>query len=282
MKNEEVLEKVERELKLLGHSPRTINSYLIYLNELFKFTGKIHSRILFEDIKKFLEHLSIEKNYSGSSLNLARSAISFYYEKMLEKYTVSKIRVKKVGKKLPNVLTKQEVKRIIDAASNLRDKLIIQMMYSCGLRVSEAVNIKLEDLDTSRLTGIVRSGKGNKDRVIQLNPPLVNSIESYVKTKKLPSMFLFSKSNGTPYTIRTFQIIIKKLAEKAGITKRVHSHIFRHAFGTHLVEKGIDIVRVQGMMGHSNLETTKLYINLSKEQFKGVGNLLDDLDKDEN
>src|SRR3989338_8902331 len=176
MKNDEVVEKVERELKLLGHSPRTINSYTTYLNELFNFTGKIHSRILFEDIKKFLEHLSIEKNYSGSSLNLARSAISFYYEKMLEKYTVSKITVKKVGKKLPSVLTKPEVKRIIDAASNIRDKLIVQIMYSCGLRVSEATNLKLEDLDLEDLTGTIRNGKGNKDRRIQLNSILVETI----------------------------------------------------------------------------------------------------------
>ena len=153
-------------------------------------------------------------------------------------------------------------------------------MYSCGLRVSEATNLKLEDLDTSRMVGIIRSGKGNKDRAIQLNTPLVNNIEAYLKTKKLPSKFIFSKTNGTPYTTRSFQIIIKKLAEKAGITKRVHSHIFRHAFGTHLVEKGINIVRVQGMMGHSNLETTKTYVNLSAEQFKGVGNLLDDLEEE--
>jgi len=280
MKNDEVIEKVERELKLLGLSPRTISSYQLYLKELFKFTGKLHSRIQFKDIKQFLEYLTLEKNYSGSSLNIVRSAISFYYEKMLEKYPVSKIRVKKVGKKLPGVLTKQEVKKIIDVADSLRDKLIVQIMYSCGLRVSEATNLKLEDLDTSRMVGIIRSGKGNKDRAIQLNTPLVNNIEAYLKTKKLPSKFIFSKTNGTPYTTRSFQIIIKKLAEKAGITKRVHSHIFRHAFGTHLVEKGINIVRVQGMMGHSNLETTKTYVNLSAEQFKGVGNLLDDLEEE--
>ena len=277
MKNDEVIEKVERELKLLGHSPRTISSYLTYLNELFNFTGKIHSRILFEDIKKFLEYLSIERNYSGSSLNLARSAISFYYEKMLEKYTVSKIRVKKVGKKLPSVLTKQEVKRIIDAADNLRDKLIVQIMYSCGLRVSEAVNLKLENLDLSNLTGTVRSGKGNKDRRIQLSSILVNTIQAYLKTKEIPSMFLFSKTNGLPYTTRTFQLIIKDLAEKAEITKRVHSHIFRHAFGTHLVEDGIDIVRVQALMGHESLETTRLYITLSDRHFKGIKSPLERL-----
>src|SRR3989344_242831 len=277
MKNDEVVEKVERELKLLGHSPRTINSYLTYLNELFNFTGKIHSRILFEDIKKFLEYLSIEKNYSGSSLNLVRSAISFYYEKMLEKYTVSKIRVKKIGKKLPTILTKQEVKRIIDAADNLRDKLIVQIMYSCGLRVSEAVNLKLENLDLSNLTGTVRSGKGNKDRRIQLSSILVNTIQAYLKTKEIPSMFLFSKTNGLPYTTRTFQLIIKDLAEKAEITKRVHSHIFRHAFGTHLVEDGIDIVRVQALMGHESLETTRLYITLSDRHFKGIKSPLERL-----
>ncbi|MBI4159170.1 tyrosine-type recombinase/integrase [Candidatus Woesearchaeota archaeon] len=281
MKNEEVSQKVERELQLLGHSQRTINSYLNYLNELFKFTGKSHSRILFEDIKQFLDHLSIEKNYSGSSLNLARSAISFYYEKILEKYTVSKIRIKKVGKKLPVVLTKQEVRKIIDSTSNLRDKLIVQTMYSCGLRVSEAVNMKLEDLDMANLTGMVKSGKGNKDRMIQLNRMLVSSMEDYLKTKKNNSPYLFSKNNGNHYTIRSFQLIIKKIAKNAGITKRVYSHIFRHAYGTHLVEDGLDIVRVQGLMGHESLETTKLYINLSKEQFKGVKNPLESLYEDE-
>ena len=281
MKNEEVLEKVERELKLLGNSQRTIDSYLLYLKELFNFTGKSHSRILFEDIKKFLEYLSLEKNYSGSSLNLVRSAISFYYQKMSEKYPVSKIGIKKIGKRLPGVLTKQEVRSIIDSASKLRDKLIVQIMYSCGLRVSEAVNLELENLDLSDLTGTVRSGKGNKDRRIQLNSILVNNIQAYVKSKEIPSVFLFSKSNGLPYTTRSFQLIIKKLAEKAGITKRVHSHIFRHAFGTHLVEDGVDIVRVQSLMGHESLETTRLYITLSDKHFKGIKSPLERLYEDE-
>lgn len=281
MKNEEVLEKVKRELQLMGNSPRTIDSYLTYLSELFKFTGKSHSRILLEDIKKFLDYLSIEKNYSGSSMNLVRSAISFYYEKMLEKYTVSKIRIKKVGKRLPSILTKQEVRKIIDSADNLRDKVIVQIMYSCGLRVSEATNMKLEDLDLSNLTGMVRSGKGNKDRMIQLDRILVRNIEEYLKTKKTNSPYLFSKTNGKHYTTRLFQLAIKRLAKKAGINKRVHSHIFRHAYGTHLVEGGLDIVRVQSLMGHENLETTKLYVNLSKEQFKGVKSLLSSLYEDE-
>jgi len=282
MKKEEALEKVEREMKLQGKSPKTIKSYLDYLEGLFDFTQKNPSRILFADIKKFLEYLSIEKNHSGSSMNLARSAISFYYEKMLEKYTVSKITVKKVGKKLPSVLTKPEVKRIIDAASNIRDKLIVQIMYSCGLRVSEATNLKLEDLDLEDLTGTIRNGKGNKDRRIQLNSILVETIRKYLKTKEMHSIFLFSKSNGLPYTTRSFQLIIKDLAKKAGIEKRVYSHIFRHAFGTHLVEDGLDIVRVQSLMGHESLDTTKIYINLSKKHFKGIKNPLERLYEEEN
>ena len=277
MKNEEVLEKIERELKLRGSSPHTIKSYLQYLQNLFGFTRKLHSKILFEDIKKFLEHLSIEKKYSGSSVSLARSAISFYYEDMLGKYPIKKIRIGPREEKLPVILTREEVKRIIDSALNLKDKLIVQFMYSCGLRVSEAVNMKLEDLDFSDMTGTIRKGKGKKDRRLFLSNTVVKSIQEYIKAKENPSPYLFSKSNGAPYTTRSFQLIIKELAKKAGITKKVNSHMFRHAFGTHLVEDGYDIVRVQGMMGHSSLETTKLYVTLSKEQFKGIKNPLDKL-----
>lgn len=279
MKNEEVLERVERSLKLRGASDYTIKSYKQYLQNLFDFTKKQQSRILFEDIEKFLEYLSIEKNYSPSSVTLAKSAIRFYYEKMLKKYTVSEIDVAPRESKLPTVLTKSEVKKIIDSATNLRDKLIVQMMYSCGLRVSEAVNLKLEDLDLLDLTGTIRKGKGRKDRMLFLSNTAAKSIQEYIETKKTKSNYVFSKSNGEPYTTRSFQLIIKKLAEQAGITKKVHSHMFRHAFGTHLVEDGYDIVRVQGMMGHSSLETTKLYVTLSKEQFKGIKNPLDSLDE---
>lgn len=277
MKNEEVLEKVERELKLQGKSPSTIKSYLIYLQNLFDFTGKLHSKILFEDIKKFLEHLSIEKNYSSSSMTLAKSAISFYYEVMLEKYPIHKIKTKKKEKRLPVVLTKEEVIKILNAAENLRDKLIVELMYTCGLRVSEAANMKLEDLDLEDMTGTVRKSKGNKDRGIFLSPKLVADIKSYLKSKETQSIFLFSKTNGLSYTIRSFQLIIKRLAEKADIKKRVYSHIFRHAFGTHSIEDGEDIVSLQEMMGHESLDTTRLYITLSKKHFKGKKTPLDRL-----
>ena len=281
MKNEEVLEKVERRLRLKGSSEHTIKSYLQSLQNLFDFTKKLYSRILLEDIEKFLQYLSIEKSHSPSSVTLAKSAIRFYYEKMLKKYILSEIEVASREEKLPIILTKEEVKRIIDAASDLRNKLIVQFMYSCGLRVSEATNMKLEDLDFSDMTGTIRKGKGKKDRRLFLSNTVVKSIQEYVKTKKTHSPFLFSKSNGKPYTTRSFQLIIKQLAEKAGITKKVYSHMFRHAFGTHLVEDGYDIVRVQGMMGHSSLETTKLYVTLSKEQFKGITNPLDKLYENE-
>ncbi|MBI2507829.1 tyrosine-type recombinase/integrase [Candidatus Woesearchaeota archaeon] len=277
MKNEEVLEKIERELKLQGKSPSTIKSYLIYLQNLFDFSGKIHSRILFEDIKKFLEYLSIEKNYSSSSMTLAKSAISFYYEGMLEKYPIHKIRTKKKEERLPVILTKEEVIRIIDAAANLRDKLIVQLMYTCGLRVSEAVNMKLENLDLNDMTGTIRKSKGNKDRSILLSPKLIDNLQIYIRSKTTPSIFLFSKSNGLQYTTRSFQLIIKGLAEKAGIEKRVHSHIFRHAFGTHSIEDGEDIVSLQDMMGHKSLDTTRLYITLSKKHLKGKKTPLDRL-----
>lgn len=283
MKKEEILEKIERELKLQGKSPYTIKAYLFYLNNLFEFTQKHPSRILFEDIKRFLEYLSIEKNYSGSSMILAKSAIRFYYEEMLDKYFFKKIKVKKKERKLPIILTKEEVIKIINATTNLRDRLIVELMYTCGLRVSEAVNIKVEDLDLFDLTGTVRSGKGNKDRNILLSIKLVETIQKYLKTKKTPSPYLFSKSNGKSYSIRSFQTIIKKIAERAKITKKVHPHIFRHSYATHSIQDGEDIVSLQEMMGHSSLDTTRLYITLSKQHLKGKKTPLDRLyEKEEN
>lgn len=279
MQKEEILEKIERELKLQGKSKNTIKAYLNYLNYLFEFTQKHPSRILLEDIKKFLEYLGIEKNYSGSSMILAKSAIRFYYEEMLDKYSFKKVKVKKKEKKFPVVLTKEEIIRILSAASNIRDKLIVELMYACGLRVSEAVNMKLEDLDLSDLTGTVRSGKGNKDRNVALSPKLAETIQIYLKTKKLQSLYLFSKSNGSPYSIRSFQTIIKRLAAKAGIVKNVYSHAFRHAFGTHSIQDGEDIVSLQEMMGHSSLDTTRLYITLSKKHVRGKKTPLDRLEE---
>jgi len=279
MQKEDILEKIERELKVQGKSKNTIKAYLNYLNNLFKFTQKHPSRILLEDIKKFLEYLSIEKNYSGSSMILVKSAIRFYYEEMLDKYSFKKVKVKKKEKKFPVVLTKEEIIRILNAASNIRDRLIVELMYTCGLRVSEAVNMKLEDLDLLDLTGTVRSGKGNKDRNVALSPKLAETIQIYLKTKKLQSSYLFSKSNGTSYSIRSFQTIIKRLAEKAGIKKNVYSHAFRHAFGTHSIQDGEDIVSLQEMMGHSSLDTTRLYITLSKKHVRGKKTPLDRLEE---
>src|SRR3989344_2061610 len=247
MKKEEVLEKVERELKLQGKSQHTITAYISSLDNLFEFTQKHPSRILLEDIKKFLEYLSIEKNYSASSMILAKSAIRFYYEEMLDKYSFKKVKVKKREKRFPVVLTKEEIIKILNAATDIRDRLIVEFMYTCGLRVSEAVKMKLEDLDLSDLTGTIRSGKGNKDRNIALSPRLVRTMQAYLKAKEAESPYLFSKSNGSHYSTRSFQMIIKKLAEHAGITKNVHSHSFRHAFGTHSIQDGEDRVCAKSM-----------------------------------
>lgn len=278
MKKEEVLEKVERELKVQGKSPHTIKAYLSHLDGLFEFTQKHPSRILLEDIKRFLEHLSIEKNYSASSRILVKSAIRFYYEEMLDKYSFKKVKVKNRERKFPVVLTKEEIVRMIGAATSPRDRLIVEFMYTCGLRVSEAAKMKLEDLDLQDLTGTIRSGKGNKDRNIFLSPKLINTIQAYLKTKETPSPYVFSKSNGGPYSIRSFQLIIKELAKNAGITKNVHSHSFRHAFGTHSIQDGEDIVNLQEMMGHSSLDTTRLYITLSKKHLRGKKTPLDRLE----
>ena len=184
----------------------------------------------------------------------------------------------KKAKKLPSVLTPGEVATLIGAAKRGRNKLIVEFLYSSGARVSEATRIKRDDLDLNERIARVRGGKGNKDRVIILSKRWIKDLKKYLKRKKVPSEFVFSKrTNAKPISSDTIQRIIKRAAEKAGITKHVSPHTLRHSFATHLLEKGTDIRIIQELLGHSNLNTTQVYAHVSRDQLKKVNSPMDEL-----
>jgi len=271
MRKEEFLEKLETELKLLKKSPMTIRNYIYFNSKLLEYCNKEPQELSEDDIKKFLATMT-EK--ASSSIILAMAAIKFATSKVLGKDLTLNIERPKKEKTLPSVLSKEEIKKLIEAAETKKSRLIIQFLYSTGLRVSELVNLKVQDINLAEKTGIVKRGKGKKDRLIVLPEKLIQELEHYIKEHP-QNIYLFSKEK--PLTPRNIQKIIKKATAKAQIQKKVTPHTLRHSYATHLLESGTDIRIIQTLLGHENLNTTQIYTHVSTEELKKIKNPLDEL-----
>jgi len=225
-----------------------------------------------QDIKNFLADKMSDRASASNILFL--SSIKFAYTNILQKDPTAGIKRPKKENKIPIVLTKQEVLCLFEATETLKSNLILLLLYSSGLRVSEVVNIKPIDLDFTENIGWVRQGKGKKDRIFILSKKLSKKLEKFIK-KNSDWNYVFSKSN--PLTTRNIQKIVQKAAQKAGIDKPVHPHTLRHSFATHLLDAGTDLRKIQTLLGHSSIATTQIYTHISSEQLKDIKNPLDEL-----
>ncbi|MEM3405588.1 MAG: tyrosine-type recombinase/integrase [Candidatus Pacearchaeota archaeon] len=271
MKKEEFIEKLEVELKLTKKSELTIRNYKYFNLKFLEYCNKDIEQLTKDDVKKFLAYIS-EK--SPNSILLAISAIKFSTLKILGKDLTENIERPKKEKSLPKVLTKEEIKKLIETIETKKSKLIVKFLYSTGLRVSELVNLKKEDINFQERIGIVKKGKGKKDRIFILSEKLANDLQEYLNNNQ-ENLYLFSKEK--PLTTRNIQKIIKKTAEKAQINKKVTPHVLRHSFATHLLESGTDIRFIQTLLGHENLNTTQIYTHVNTQELKKIKNPLDDL-----
>jgi integrase/recombinase XerD len=278
-----MLKKLESELKLRGFSDKTVKSYMFHNQKFLDFVKKTPEEIEESDVKDYLGHLMVDKNHKAASVNLVLCTLRFFYEKILEKDILKKIDSPKLEKKIPVVLSREEIRRMLEAAKKKRkQRILLELMYSSGLRVSEAVNMKVDDLNLDERFGKVVSGKGKKDRLIILSNELIKHLEVYLRrrTKKFPDneyLFPSSVKRESHITVRQAQKIINKIAWRAGIRKRVFCHALRSSFATHLLEDGTDIRVIQELLGHSNLATTQRYTKVSTEQLKKVKSPLDNL-----
>jgi integrase/recombinase XerD len=263
-------EKLANELRIRGFSPLTVRNYSFFVDKFLIFTKKPSADLNEDDVKAYLA--SLYESKSKNTIMLASAAIKFFFVEVLGK-EYSKIRIPKKEKKLPEVLTKEEVRRLIGSAETVKSKLILSMLYSSGLRVSELVNLKPGDMDFEQRTGWARKGKGSKDRVFVISESLANDMKGYLKKKEFS--YLFSKDK--PLTTRNIQKIVKHTKVKAGINKKVTPHTLRHSFATHLLESGTDIRLIQSLLGHSNLNTTQIYTHISSDQLRKIQNPLDAL-----
>lgn len=264
------LDKLKTELKLRGFSPLTIRNYSFFVEKFLKHSLKEEKDLDQEDVRNYLASLLDSK--SKNTVMLAAAALKFYYSQILNK-EIGHIKVPKKDKHLPEVLTKEEVKKLIDSSETRKSKLILSLLYSSGLRVSEVVKLKPGDIDFGQNIGWAREGKGSKDRMFILSESLSKELGEY--NKKRDGTYLFSEEN--PLTTRNIQKIVKLARHKAQINKKVTPHTLRHSFATHLLEAGTDIRIIQTLLGHASLSTTQLYTHVSSEQLKKVKNPLDAL-----
>lgn len=278
MKKEEFLNKLKIELKISKSSDYTIRNYFKANSDLLNFCNKNPEQINEDDIKTFMAEKT--SNKASSTIIIFLSAIKYAYMNLLKKNITQNIKRPKRERKIPAVLTKEEVRRLIEATSTKKSRLIISLIYACGFRVSELINLKIQDLDFEERIGYVKQAKGKKDRIFNIPRFLMKHLEKQTKKQKENNQeYLFTGPKGK-LTDRNIQKIVRVAARKAGINKGVHPHTLRHSFATHLLENNIDIRKIQELLGHADLSTTQIYTHISTEELKKIPSPIEDLMQD--
>ena len=270
-----MFEDLSTELKLRNYSEKTLTAYLTHNKKFLEYIKKDPKDATQDDVKSYLANLIYNRKVSPKSVALVKAALKFYYDEFLNKGIV-KIKTPKADRHLPVVLSKEEVKKLIESTKSSKSRLIMMLLYASGLRISECLKMSPKSLELDQKIGWVRGGKGNKDRMIILSDSLISAINEYMADKP-ESVYLFSNKTGGPLTSRNVQKIVRRAALKAGIRKNVSPHTLRHSFATHLLESGTDIRKIQELLGHANLQTTQIYTKVSTEELKKIKSPLDDL-----
>ncbi len=260
--------KLKQEMKLRNFSPQTVKSYLYYIKDILKSTGKSPKNINTDDIRVYLEKMT-DNNLSTSTLNSAYSAFKFYFEKIMHRKFFINIPRAKKSKKLPEVLTRGEIGQIFATILNVKHKLSLGLMYSSGLRVSELVNVKVNDFDFENRILKVRSGKGSKDRITIISDKIIDILKKYIRNKK-ENDYLFESNRGGRMKERSVQKVFKVSLKKSTLKRNVSCHSLRHSFATHLLESGTDIRYIQELLGHARLETTQVYTKVANNKLKEI------------
>jgi site-specific recombinase XerD len=279
--NKEALQQFKRQLFLKAYSQSTIRTYE---NEFRQFLQAIKNtpadHFSVSRLKDYFHYCYSALHLSENTLHSRINALKFYYEQVLgrEKFFWEIPRPKK-HLILPKVLGEEELRRLFNAASNLKHKAILFTAYSAGLRVSEVINLRLQDIDRGRKQLFVYCSKGKKDRYVSLSPLLLDVLENYYRLcQPKPTDYLFEGDEpGKPYSIRSAQTIFYNAKMKAGISKTISFHGLRHSFATHMLEKGVDVKYIKEILGHFNIKTTERYLHIKREVLVNIKSPLDDL-----
>jgi site-specific recombinase XerD len=263
-------------LKGKRYSKSTIQTYTFFVADFVNFyTKKPLEEITNRDVELFIEKVFIERNYSVSSQRQFVSALKifiiFYPHTKINDLVLER---PKRSRKLPSVLSQEEVLSIIQSTRNLKHRAILALIYSCGLRISELINLKLTDFHLERKQLIVKNGKGRKDRYVSLADSFLPLLSNYYHSYK-PAIYFVEGQNGGTYSAESVRQFLKKSCLKAQIKKNVTPHTLRHSYATHLLENGVDIRYIQSLLGHAKPETTMIYTHVKRKDLMAIQNPLD-------
>ena len=267
-----ILKRLQTEMRLRGFSKQTSKIYLFYNSKFLEYINKSPEEVFEDDIKEYLAYKMSDDLVSNGSISLIKAALKFYYSEILGK-NLSLMKTPRTTKSLPIILSKKEIKELLDKTENVKHRLLIELLYSTGLRLSECINLKHKDLELNENIGWVRMGKGTKDRIFIISDMFKKDLLDYME-KKGYGEYIFTV-NGRKMSPRGIQHAIKNSAKRAGIKKNIHVHTLRHTFATHLLENGVDIRKIQHLLGHSSLQTTQIYTQVSSEEIKKIKSPLD-------
>ena len=266
MRNTKNLQKFVQFMRVRNYSEQTIGTYHACIKYLSMHYNKDTSRITNQEIHDYMAYKVQGENYSTSFQNQYINAVKLYYQYVHDKEIKPKyIERPRPSRRLPVVLTVTEVQRMLNSTTNVKHKAILFTIYSLGLRISEAVNLKISDINSETMRVYVRNSKGRKDRAIKLQPALLELLRKYYCAYK-PKTYLFNgqgEKKGVKYSTTSISKVLQQAVSRAAISKHITVHTLRHSYATHLLENGTPLRVIQSLLGHKNSKTTEIYTHVT-------------------
>lgn len=267
VQREDYFSRLKQELEIRGFSKKTVRSYRTSVSAFLDYAET--KDLTQQTVKDYIQAQIVKKNPATISHSIF--AIQFFFDKVLgQKIYVPR---PKKNKTLPDILTPDEARKLVNAPTNPKHRLILKLLYGCGLRASEVTNLLKEDINFNERIIHIKLSKGKKDRFVKIPDSTLNELRSYCELN--PETVAFPSNRGGKLTTATIQAVVEKAAQKAEITKEVYPHLLRHSFATHLLEAGTDLRMIQKLLGHSDIKTTQVYTQISQQSIKNIRSPLD-------
>jgi len=267
---------MERDLEIRGFSSSTQQAYLARMKAMVRFFMRPPDELTLEDIHAYQLHLTRDRKVGWATFNQSVGAMRFFYGVTFNRdWDIQRIPYQKTGRKLPVVLSCEEVSRLFQAVTNLKHRAMLMTAYAGGLRVSEVTHLRVSDVDSQRMMLRVEQGKGRQDRYVMLSHKLLAALREYWKIYKTRHWLFAGQNPEQPLTRAAVHKFFQKARRRAGITKKVSVHGLRHSFATHLLESGVNIRKIQLLLGHRSLRSTQIYTHVARDYLEDTPSPLD-------